>query len=131
MPHCTTETPVSSSLDGCELAFRAIVAFKHALDPVARSHKHTHTHIRTLLRPPISRHAPFKTSNTLLTKVFERVSVYGPLRPLLGHSAKEIRSASHLFHRENYGFSVRTARSAIVSQKGHTRLSKKFARVSV
>lgn len=97
----------------------------------SRAHTNTHTHIRTLLRPPISRHAPFKTSNTLLTKVFGRVSVYGPLRPLLGHSAKEIRSASHLFHRENYGFSVRTARSAIVSQKGHTRLSKKFARVSV
>ena len=50
MPHCATETPVSSSLGGCELAFRAIVAFEHALDPVARSYAWTHTHTHTHAR---------------------------------------------------------------------------------
>lgn len=39
-PIVPRKPPFSSSLHGCELAFRAIVAFEHALDP-ARTRTHT------------------------------------------------------------------------------------------
>ena len=134
MPHCATETPVSSSLVGCELAFRAIVAFEHALDPVARSHAWTHTHTHTYIRvhrlfwPLVPRHAPFKTSNTLLAKVFGRVLVYGPHRPFLGHSAKEIRSASHLFHQRKLWVSGSNSTSCYCISKGIPSFSLHYVR---
>lgn len=62
MPHCATETPVSSSPPRTfELAFRAIVAFEHALDPVARAHTHTHARTHLVDHPLAHGHSPFNT----------------------------------------------------------------------
>lgn len=72
--------PVSSSPDGCELAFRATVAFEHAPGPPSRPDTR-----------PLKRATPFFISA-------ESFRSPDPC-PFLGHSARETRSASHLSRR--------------------------------
>lgn len=91
-PIVPRKPPFLPRLHGCELAFRAIVAFEHALDPVARAHTHARTH---LLDPFVHGHSPF---NTLPVQGFPHefrstdptVSFFWDTRPITSFTIKII-----------------------------------------